>query len=127
MAAWRADRTSVSADAAVFWDSATMYSKYIPGAVVYSVKSIPDLIEQLEQLAGTAISNQVAYGNLVGGLPFSGACVTHLVCCPVYSNKHRGNGLTISFRNRQCKPTDQSCKKKCAVCRARPTRRCSMS
>ena len=54
-----------SADAAVFWDSATMYSKYI----LYSVKSIPDLIEQLEQLAGTAVSNQVAYANLVGGAP----------------------------------------------------------
>lgn len=59
------------ADAAVFWDSATMYSKYIPGAVVYSVKSIPDLIEDLEQLAGTAISNRVAYANLVSGLLYS--------------------------------------------------------
>ena len=61
-------KACVPADAAVFWDSATMYSKYIPGAVVYSVKSIPDLIQELEQLAGTAISNQVAYANLVSGL-----------------------------------------------------------
>ena len=58
----------VSADAAVFWDSATMYSKYIPGAVVYSVKSVPDLIMQLEGLAGTAFSNQIAYANLVSDL-----------------------------------------------------------
>ena len=45
-----------------------MYSKYIPGAVVYSVKSVPDLIMQLEGLAGTAFSNQIAYANLVSDL-----------------------------------------------------------
>ena len=95
----------VFADAAVFWDSATMYSKYIPGAVVYSVKSIPDLIENLEQLAGTAISNQVAYANLVGGLPFLSD--TSAVCCPDQISTDRNSRLAIHFCNKRCECTTQ--------------------
>jgi len=45
-----------------------MYSQYIPGAIMYSVKSIPDLIGELEQLGSTKLSNDVAFANLVGSL-----------------------------------------------------------
>jgi len=45
-----------------------MYSQYIPGAIMYSVKSIPDLIGELEQLGSTKMSNDVAFAKLVGSL-----------------------------------------------------------
>ena len=72
------------ADAAVFWDSATMYSQYIPGAIMYSVKSIPDLIGELEQLASTKMSNDVAFAKLVGSLLHrhnTGRCLQSILAC----------------------------------------------
>ena len=56
------------ADATVFWDEATMYSQFIPGAILYSIKSLPDVISELEDVAKTAISNNAAYQKLVSSL-----------------------------------------------------------
>ena len=45
-----------------------MYSQFIPGAILYSIKSLPDVISELEDVAKTAISNNVAYQKLVSSL-----------------------------------------------------------
>ena len=45
-----------------------MYSKFIPGAILYSIKSLPDVISELEDVAKTAISNDIAYQKLVTSL-----------------------------------------------------------
>ena len=58
-----------SADATVYWDAKTEYSRYIPGAIKYSVKSVPDIIRQMEEMAQTKISNEIASANLVSGRP----------------------------------------------------------
>ena len=62
----------LSADATVYWDAKTEYSRYIPGAIAYSVKSIPDIIMQMEEMAQTKISNEIASANLVSALLMSG-------------------------------------------------------
>ena len=49
----------------MYWDAKTEYSRYIPGAIKYSVKSIPDLIRQMEEMAQTKIGNEIASANLV--------------------------------------------------------------
>ena len=49
----------------MYWDAKTEYSRYIPGAIKYSVKSIPDIIRQMEEMAQTKISNEIASANLV--------------------------------------------------------------
>ena len=54
-----------NADATVYWDAKTELSRYIPGAIAYSVKSIPAIIRQMEEMAQTKISNDIASANLV--------------------------------------------------------------
>ena len=45
-----------------------MYSQFIPGAILYSINSLPDVMAELEDVAKTAISNDVAYQKLVSSL-----------------------------------------------------------
>ena len=57
----------------MYWDAKSEYSRYIPGAIKYSVKSIPDIIRQMEEMAQTKISNDIASANLVSALLDSAA------------------------------------------------------
>ena len=52
-------------DAAVFWNEATMVSKYLPGAIAYTIKSIPDLLEDARQAAITKWENDALMAHLV--------------------------------------------------------------
>ena len=45
-----------------------MDSQFVPGAILYSIKSLPDVIAELEDVAKTAISNDVTYQKLVSSL-----------------------------------------------------------
>ncbi len=59
-----------------------MYSQYIPGAIMYSVKSLPDVIAELEDVAKTAISNNVAYQKLASSL---------LATAPFIASRHQNH------------------------------------
>ena len=62
----------------MYWDAKTEYSRYIPGAIKYSVKSVPDIIRQMEEMAQTKISNEIASANLVSA-PLPRHVLYHLV------------------------------------------------
>ena len=53
------------ADVAVSVDAATAYSPYIPGAIRYSVNSVPEILDELENRAYRGLANVVEYTNLV--------------------------------------------------------------
>ena len=53
------------ADVAVAVDAATAYSPYIPGAIRYSVNSVPEILDGLQNRAYTGLSNLVEYTGLV--------------------------------------------------------------
>nr|QOL01105.1 putative extracellular protein CSOL_032 [Pseudococcomyxa simplex] len=51
-------------DAAVFWNEATLVGKYLPGAIAYTIKSIPDLLEDARQATVTKWENDAAMAHL---------------------------------------------------------------
>ena len=57
-------------DLAVFWNEATLVGKYLPGAIAYTIKSLPDLLEEARQAAVTKWQNRIDLPKLVrsGGL-----------------------------------------------------------
>lgn len=52
-------------DLAVFWNEATLVGKYLPGAIAYTIKSIPDLLEEARQAAITKWQNRIELAKLV--------------------------------------------------------------
>lgn len=52
-------------DLAVFWNEATLVGKYLPGAIAYTIKSIPDLLEEARQAAVTKWQNRIDLAKLV--------------------------------------------------------------
>ena len=56
-------------DAAVFWNEATLVGKYLPGAIAYTIKSIPDLLEDARQATVTKWENDAAMAHLVRPMP----------------------------------------------------------
>ena len=43
--------------AAVFWNETTLVGNYLPGAIAYTIKSIPDLLENARQATVTKWEN----------------------------------------------------------------------
>ena len=50
---------------AVAVDAATAYSPYIPGAIRYSVNSVPEILDELNNRAYRGLANLVEYTGLV--------------------------------------------------------------
>ena len=46
-------------------DAATAYSPYIPGAIRYSVNSVPEILDELNNRAYRGLANLVEYTGLV--------------------------------------------------------------
>ena len=46
-------------------DAATAYSPYIPGAIRYSVNSVPEILDELNNRAYRGLANFVEYTGLV--------------------------------------------------------------
>ena len=49
-------------DASVFWDSFTTFSRYVPGAIVYTVKSIPDMLDDAARGPPDKMDERCAHG-----------------------------------------------------------------
>lgn len=58
-------RSHSGADVGVAVDAATAYSPYIPGAIRYSVNSVPEILDELQNRAYRGLSNLVEYTGLV--------------------------------------------------------------
>ena len=52
-------------DATVFWDSFTTFSQYVPGAILYTVKSIPDMLDDARVAIQTKWDNDGLMSKLV--------------------------------------------------------------
>lgn len=52
-------------DATVFWDSFTTFSQYVPGAILYTVKSIPDMLDDARTAIQTKWDNDALMAKLV--------------------------------------------------------------
>lgn len=85
-------------DAAVFWTEATMVSKYLPGAIVYTIKSIPDLLEDARLASITKWDNTVAMAQMVRTVPLAIHAISAHQCC--MHNTRLRCCLTIGMWNR---------------------------
>ncbi len=52
-------------DLQYFWESASLVSKYLPGAVKYYIASIPEMLEAAFKAAQLDLSNMVEFAHLV--------------------------------------------------------------
>lgn len=52
-------------DLEYLWDSAQLVSKYLPGAVHYTIQSIPEMLEAVKKSLELDISNMVEFAHLV--------------------------------------------------------------
>ena len=79
------------ADVAVAVDAATAYSPYIPGAIRYSVNSVPEVLDELESRAYRGLANLVEYSGLVRvsapSTPLPGNDDIHNPCHIVLTNR----------------------------------------